>query len=42
MIYPGETVALVGSNGAGKSTLLNALSGLLNPLSGTIPWKART
>lgn len=35
-IYPGETVALVGSNGAGKSTLLNALSGLLNPLSGTI------
>jgi branched-chain amino acid transport system ATP-binding protein len=35
-IYPGETVALVGSNGAGKSTLLNALSGLLTPLSGTI------
>ncbi len=35
-IYPGETVALVGSNGAGKSTLLNALSGLLPPLSGTI------
>lgn len=35
-IYPGETVALVGSNGAGKSTLLNALSGLLNPTSGTI------
>jgi branched-chain amino acid transport system ATP-binding protein len=36
VIYPGETVALVGSNGAGKSTLLNALSGLMNPLSGTI------
>jgi branched-chain amino acid transport system ATP-binding protein len=35
-IYPGETVALVGSNGAGKSTLLNALSGLLAPLSGRI------
>jgi branched-chain amino acid transport system ATP-binding protein len=35
-VYPGETVALVGSNGAGKSTLLNALSGLLNPLSGSI------
>ena len=35
-IYPGETVALVGSNGAGKSTLLNALSGLLVPISGTI------
>jgi branched-chain amino acid transport system ATP-binding protein len=36
VIYPGETVALVGSNGAGKSTLLGALSGLLHPLSGTI------
>ncbi len=36
VIYPGETVALVGSNGAGKSTLLNALSGLMNPLSGSI------
>jgi branched-chain amino acid transport system ATP-binding protein len=36
VIYPGETVALVGSNGAGKSTLLNALSGLMNPISGTI------
>jgi branched-chain amino acid transport system ATP-binding protein len=36
VIYPGETVALVGSNGAGKSTLLNTLSGLMNPLSGTI------
>ncbi len=35
-IYPGETVALVGSNGAGKSTLLNTLSGLLVPLSGSI------
>lgn len=35
-VYPGETVALVGSNGAGKSTLLNALSGLITPLSGSI------
>lgn len=35
-VYPGETVALVGSNGAGKSTLLNALSGLLPPVSGSI------
>ncbi len=36
IIRSGETVALVGSNGAGKSTLLNALSGLMNPLSGSI------
>ncbi len=36
VIQSGETVALVGSNGAGKSTLLNALSGLMNPLSGSI------
>lgn len=36
VIQPGETVALVGSNGAGKSTLLNALSGLMNPISGSI------
>ncbi len=36
VIQAGETVALVGSNGAGKSTLLNALSGLMNPLSGSI------
>jgi branched-chain amino acid transport system ATP-binding protein len=35
-VYPGETVALVGSNGAGKSTLLNALSGLIVPLAGSI------
>ena len=35
-VTQGEIVALVGSNGAGKSTLLNALSGLMNPLSGSI------
>lgn len=35
-VYPGETVALVGSNGAGKSTVLNALSGLVPPMSGSI------
>ena len=35
-VRPGEIVALVGSNGAGKSTLLSTISGLLQPLSGTI------
>jgi branched-chain amino acid transport system ATP-binding protein len=35
-VYPGEIVALVGANGAGKSTLLSTISGLLQPLSGSI------
>jgi ABC-type sulfate/molybdate transport systems ATPase subunit len=35
-LRPGELVALLGPNGAGKSTLLDALSGDLEPASGTI------
>jgi branched-chain amino acid transport system ATP-binding protein len=35
-VRQGEIVALVGSNGAGKSTLLATISGLLQPLSGTM------
>src|SRR5581483_7559051 len=35
-VRQGEIVALVGSNGAGKSTLLSTISGLLQPLSGSI------
>jgi ATP-binding cassette subfamily C protein LapB len=35
-IAAGEKVALLGRNGAGKSTLLQALSGMLQPVSGEV------
>ncbi|SDP67487.1 ABC transporter ATP-binding protein [Desulforhopalus singaporensis] len=35
-IEEGEVVSIIGGNGAGKSTLLKAISGLLQPASGTI------
>ena len=40
-IPSGVVVAVIGPNGAGKSTLLNAISGLLDPLSGTLEVPAR-
>jgi len=32
----GELISIIGSNGAGKTTLLKAISGLLEPISGSI------
>ena len=35
-IHAGERIAVLGRNGAGKSTLLQALSGLMQPLAGSV------
>jgi len=40
-VSKGEMVALVGPNGAGKSSLVSALSGLVEPSSGTIRVRGR-
>ena len=40
-IGQGEIVALLGTNGAGKSTLLKAISGLVDPIDGSIVFDGR-
>lgn len=35
-VRPGEALAVVGQNGAGKSTLLRTVTGILDPLGGTL------
>ena len=36
MIFPGETVGIVGKNGSGKSTLLKLMAGIFRPAAGTL------
>src|SRR5436190_23286194 len=40
-VEDGEIVALLGTNGAGKSTLLKAVSGLVDPIAGSIFFDGR-
>lgn len=37
-VAEGEIVSVIGPNGAGKTTLFNAISGIVNPLRGSVRW----
>ena len=36
MVYPGQSVGIVGHNGSGKSTMLKMLTGILKPTRGSV------
>jgi branched-chain amino acid transport system ATP-binding protein len=40
-VLEGEIVALIGANGAGKTTILNTISGIVDPIQGSIQYKGQ-
>ncbi|VTU45530.1 LIV-I protein F (plasmid) [Variovorax sp. SRS16] len=40
-VAPGEICTVLGSNGAGKSTILKTISGILDPLQGSVSFEGR-
>ncbi|MGD8323351.1 MAG: ABC transporter ATP-binding protein [Gammaproteobacteria bacterium] len=40
-VAEGEIVSVIGPNGAGKTTLFNTISGIVDPLRGSVRWDGR-